>query len=165
MLQLVIDNLGGSPASDMKLTLDRPVRQNWGEELDIAQFPAFQNTIPSFSPHSPMTFSFGITHLYLNDNNNRKKHPLTFLVKARYRYSGQNFEESFPIDVYSQVHSTARKIDHLEEFAKRFPTQFDSFARMLSHSGAEIATELRGRRASTKPYSRMRTRSGRLNPR
>lgn len=98
ILYLRIENMGRSPASHLRLTVDKDIIMGEGDQPDLSllRTPAFSRPIPSFAPGAYLEFFLGSAHEALVD---RPGHPCEFTVSAQYSWDTDAFSESTPIDL------------------------------------------------------------------
>lgn len=124
-LLLHIENTGLTGAENLRLSVDRPVRQQFGANNDITAAPIFQDGLKLFQPRLPIRLGLGVAHAYLNEGVDRNQHPLSFTVTAEYSGAGRRLQEVFPIEVEAQLSSTLIDRDYAEEFSRTFPDKFE----------------------------------------
>jgi hypothetical protein len=122
---LHIENVGVSTAYNLRLSIDRPVHRMIGDKRDLRDVPMFANGLRALPPHTPSRFGLAGSHQYLADEVDRDKHPLSFLIEANYDHNGRSIREEFPIDIENQYSLSSIERDHLDEFGKKFPDQFE----------------------------------------
>lgn len=137
---LHIENVGTTPATNLRFTFDRPVHRTFGDKCDLRDIPLFAKGLRALPPNTPSRFGLGVAFSYLDENVDRTKHPTSFTISASYDYKGRTIREAFPFDVEDQYASSSVERDNLDEFARKFP---DEFRRALQ----ELATAIESRNA------------------
>lgn len=130
-LMLHIENIGMTPADELRLALDRPVNQQFGKVKDIRETPILKEGLPSLPPQTRVRIGIGVAHSYLHEDADRQLHPLSFEVTATYKSGDRNISERFPLDVERQLNATLLDQDYLEEFGRNFPEKFSKEMRDL----------------------------------
>jgi len=121
---LHIENVGASPAFNLRLNLDRPVHQAFGDNKDLREMPLFANGLRMLPPNTPTRFGLGVAFTYLDEKADRTKHPLSFDVSATYERDGRTIRDQFPVDIFDQYSRSTVERDNLDEFGKKFPDEF-----------------------------------------
>lgn len=96
---LRIENVGLSPALNLKLILDRKVCRAYGHNELLNDVPFLKNGVPAFMPNTPVEIGLGVSHTYLGPDVDRAKHPARFEVTATYEFEKRQFRESFPLEI------------------------------------------------------------------
>lgn len=123
-LLLHIENVGTSPAYNLRIGIDRAVHRDFGRMEDIRDAPLFRNGLRALPPKTPSRFGLGSSFDYLAEDTDRSKHPLSFSVTATYEHNGRIITDTFPIDVEDQFAWSSIERDSLDEFARKFPDEF-----------------------------------------
>jgi hypothetical protein len=101
VLSLLIINSGASPASNLRLTLNKDFYRfaESNEDANIKNFHAFNEVIPTFAAGSEL-------HIVLSQGFNLAKTldgkmltPMEFNIRAQYDYLGDHFDEEFRFDL------------------------------------------------------------------
>jgi hypothetical protein len=127
-LLIHVENVGVSPARNLKLTIDRPVHRNFGKKEDLREIPLFRNGLRALPPDTPSRFGLGTSFEYLTEEIDRAKHPLAFTVTTTYEHDGRTIRDSFPIDIEDQYAWSSIERDNLDEFSRKFPDEFNRAA-------------------------------------
>ena len=128
-LLIHVENVGASPALNLRLHIDRPVHRNLGKKEDIREIPLFANGLRALPQNTPSRFGLGGSYDYLADKTDRAKHPLSFTINASYEHNGRTIREVFPIDIEDQYSWSSVERDHIDEFGKKFPDVFNRAVR------------------------------------
>lgn len=124
MMCLLVSNRGQSPATNLRLSLDRDFHQ-FGKpaaEGNLRNFPMFQETITSFSPGEEL-FTFLVQGHELNDSA-----PAKFTVVAKYEFGGKAYEQSHMINL-SAYFRTSQDRDELLDEARKISKALEDIAR------------------------------------
>jgi len=137
-LLLHVENVGLSPAYNLRLSVDQPVHRMFGEEGDIADIPMFRNGLRALPPNTPSRYGLGTSFDYLADETDRSKHPLSFTITATYEHDDRVICDNFPIDIEDQYAWSSIERDNMDEFGRKFP---DEFKRAVREIVSAIATK------------------------
>lgn len=129
-LCLLIKNVGKSPANDLHLEMDQDFYLN-AERVphrNVRALSAFTKPIASLPPDAQLVFDLG-TGPEIFSATDPTTCPLVFTVQAKYRFSGQSFDEDTTVDFHPFLMTSvpndpvAEAIDRLrksvEEFVKK----------------------------------------------
>lgn len=133
-LLIHVENVGASPARNLRLSIDRPVHRTFGKKDDLREISLFANGVRAFPPNTPSRYGLGGSFDFLSDNADRQKHPLSFTVSASYEHNGRTICDSFPIDLENQYASSSVERDNIDEFGKKFPEEFKQAARDIARA-------------------------------
>lgn len=124
MMCILVSNRGQSPATNLRLSLDRDFHQYGkpGPEENVRNFPMFQETIPSFAPGEEL-FTFLVQGHEMNDFA-----PAKFAVLAKYEFGGKSYEQSHSVNLAAYFR-TAQDRDELLDEAKKISKALDDIAR------------------------------------
>lgn len=124
MMCLLVSNRGQSPATNLRLSLDRDFHQfgKPGAEDNVRNFPMFQEMIPSFAPGEEL-FTFVVQGHELNDLT-----PNNFAVLAKYEFGGKTYEQSHGINLAAYFR-TSQDRDELLDEAKKISKALEDIAR------------------------------------
>jgi hypothetical protein len=120
-----IENVGASPAQNLRLSIDRPVHRMIGDNQDLRELPFFKNGLRSLPPSTPTRFGLGGAIQYFGAKADRSIHPLSFTLTATYTFEGRAIVEQFPIDIEDQYLSSTIERENIDEFGKNFPAKFE----------------------------------------
>jgi hypothetical protein len=126
-----VENIGVSPARNLRLHIDKALHRNFGAKEDLRDAPFIRDGLRAFPPSTPSRFGLGSSYSYLADDADRSKHPLSFTITATYEHGGRTLSDSFPIDVENQYAWSSVERDNLDEFGKKFPDEFKRAAREM----------------------------------
>jgi hypothetical protein len=155
---LEFENVGGSPAQDLKVSINTPIHQQLGKTTSITEAPFFRDGIRALPPQRPVKFALGVAFRWLDDKTDRSLHPSVFDVTVSYVTLGREVTEVFPINMEQQFSLSAVDKDYVEEFGRTFPEKFERSMRELSRTinlAAEPAKEIpAGRRSWPKWFAK-----------
>ena len=149
MLLLDIQNVGAGVAEDLKVSVSKPLFQQFGELREITEAPFFKDGMRAMPPKSSIPFGIGVAHQWLNQQTDRDKHPSSFEVTVEYTTSGRSISDKFPIDIVQQLYFSAVDRDYVDDFARRFPDKFEKGIRDLERHLKTLAQP-----ASPPPFKR-----------
>jgi hypothetical protein len=66
LLSVLFENLGKTPAKDLKITISRPVFQMISDKKDISEVPMIKNGLENFPPNFPVEIYLGTTFDWLD---------------------------------------------------------------------------------------------------
>lgn len=124
MMCLLVNNRGQSPATNLRLSLDKDFHQ-FGKstaEDNLRNFPMFQESIPSFSPGEEL-FTFLVQGHELNDFA-----PKNLTVRANYEFGGKTYEQSHSINLAAYFR-TSQDRDELLDEAKKIRKALEEIAK------------------------------------
>lgn len=100
---LLIENVGNSPAYNVKFDLDRDFYQHGKEDRNIKEFPIFTNVIKSIAPRTSYHIDLAQYQLFHEKNRNDSIIPISFTITAKFSYRSMFFlktvEEKTTIDM------------------------------------------------------------------
>jgi hypothetical protein len=114
MMCLLVNNRGQSPATNLRLSLDRDFHQ-FGDatpDSNLRNFPMFQETIPSFAPGGEL-FTFLAQGHELNDFT-----PKTLSVLTKYEFAGKLYEQIHSINLAAYFRTSQDRDELLDEAIK-----------------------------------------------
>jgi hypothetical protein len=135
LLGLVFENLGKTPATDLKIKLNHPVFQMINDKKDISEVPMIKNGLENFPPNFPVEIYLGTTFEWLNKEANRERFPTTFKITITYKTFGRILEETVIIEVINQLDSMGAPPDSADNFFRTFP---DKHIRSLDKLSSKI---------------------------
>jgi hypothetical protein len=121
LLGIVFENLGKTPAKDLKITIDLPVFQIINDCKDISEVPMIKNGLESFPPKFPVEIYLGTTFEWLNKEADRERFPSMFRITTTYRTFNKTINETVTIDVINQLDSMGIQPDSADNFFRTFP--------------------------------------------
>ncbi|MEE2951066.1 hypothetical protein SAMN06297251_110102 [Fulvimarina manganoxydans] len=103
LLNLEIQNIGRSPAKNLKLSLDRDFYQfgKFQESKNIRMRHAFQNEIPQLAPGECLRFALSQGFNLDKFHESRALTPKIFCIKAEYDYNGNRRTSEHTVDLNS----------------------------------------------------------------
>jgi len=121
--ELSISNSGNSPASNLRLSLDKDYYFNAeaAESANIRRYDAFVHSIDSFPPRAQLVFGLGAGFRVLESDLS----PLRFKVTAEYDWSGRHYVEHTNVDMQpfkKSLQITDAQAEGLERIAKAIET-------------------------------------------
>jgi len=101
VIQLLIRNVGRSPAQNLRLRLDRDFFQfgEKGEARNLAKQSAFSQSIDCLPPMSELLFDLGMGFKIFESGADPKTCPHTFEVSADYEYGKSKYSEKTHVDL------------------------------------------------------------------
>ena len=120
MLCLLIQNIGKSPAKNLKITLNKNFYK-YGEKKEnnnLAKYPAFNNIIFSFAPGQALTFDLAQSFKIFDNNADENIMPKKFIISTSYSSESKEYNESHQIDLEAFLHMNVRatnEFDKLDE--------------------------------------------------
>lgn len=98
---LRIANLGKTPATDLRLSIDRSFFKfgERSEGKDLSSFTAFNQPIDSLPPESEIVFGLAQGFVVFADGADPTTCPTTFTVTATYKFGAKQVEERHVIDL------------------------------------------------------------------
>ena len=101
VIQLLIRNVGRSPAQNLRLRLDRDFFQfgEKGEARNLAKQSAFSQSIDCLPPMSELLFDLGMGFKIFESGTDPKTCPHTFEVSADYEYGKSKYSEKTHVDL------------------------------------------------------------------
>lgn len=141
ILRLSIKNVGKTPALSLRLLLDRDFYQFCEKRpgSNLAEHPAFSNTIESFPPGSELLFDLGSGPTLYSSANNESLSPLVFSVTASYVAGKVSISEKSVVDLNPYIHTSIPTEPIVEELAK-LRQEFSSMKKSLAADS--LAVEL-----------------------
>jgi hypothetical protein len=114
MICLLVSNRGQSPATNLRLSLDRDFHQFGKSSVDenLRNFPMFQETIPSFAPGEEL-FTFLVQGHELNDFA-----PAKFAVLAKFEFGGKTYEQAHNVNLTAYFRTAQDRNELLDEATK-----------------------------------------------
>lgn len=122
---LAFENIGASPAENVRVRIDKPLHQQLGHNNSFSDFPFIKEGVRSLPPRHPIKFALGVSFRWLEESADRSIHPVSFNVLVNYETQGRFIEEVFPIDIERQFSLSARDKNYLDEFGRNFPDKFE----------------------------------------
>ncbi len=96
---LRVKNTGKMPALKLRLKLDKDFYSFGDKNRNIADFPAFLNTIDSFAPSEELLFSLDMgTSLFQEE---KSINPKQFIITTAYSFGETQVEETHAVDLRS----------------------------------------------------------------
>lgn len=101
VLQLLVKNVGRSPAQELRLHIDRDFHQfgDKSEARNLAKQSAFTNPIDCLPPMSELLFDLGTGPSIFGNEADTAKCPQTFTVSAKYKHGKIDYSEKTHIDL------------------------------------------------------------------
>jgi hypothetical protein len=101
VIQLLIRNVGRSPAQNLRLRLDRNFFQfgEQGESRNLAKQSAFSQPIDCLPPMSELLFDLGMGFEIFESGADPTICPHTFQVSAEYEYGKNKYSEKTHVDL------------------------------------------------------------------
>ncbi len=117
---LKVKNSGHSAAKNLRLSLDRDFYQFgvFEEAKNMRHFPAFQQTIPSFSPGEEIFFLMSQGFNLGKSFEDKIITPYEFNVGVRYEFGGQPVNQQHEVNLRAYLQSQQDRSETLEELEK-----------------------------------------------
>lgn len=120
VIQLLVKNVGRSPAQNVTLRLDRDFFQ-FGEQdegRNLAKQPAFSKPIDCLPPMSELLFDLGMGFEIFKNNADPKICPHTFTVTADYQHAKTKYSELTHVDLRPYMGTSVPQHPIVEELDK-----------------------------------------------
>lgn len=120
VIQLLVKNVGRSPAQHLRLRLDRSFFQ-FGEKnsgRNLAEQPAFSQTIDCLPPMSELLFDLGMGHEIFAAGADQSVCPHTFTVSAEYEHVQNKYSEQIHLDLRPYIGTSVPKHPVVEELER-----------------------------------------------
>lgn len=120
LMLLEIQNIGRSPATGLTLSLNRDFfpHAEHNEARNIAKLPAFTQPIESLAPGARLQFVLGVGGTIFAPSVDESLCPKVFCVRAKYSFSGHDYDENHVIDMRPMLHSSAVQDPLADELKK-----------------------------------------------
>ena len=120
LLILEIQNTGKSPATSVRLKMDRDFypHAERRESENIAKLPAFTEPIESLAPGARLIFILGVGGTIFGTKADESVCPRVFSVRATYAHAGREYTENNTIDLRPMLHSTVVQDPVAEELVR-----------------------------------------------
>lgn len=117
---LKVKNNGHSAAKNLRLSLDKDFYQfgELEEAKNMRNFPAFQQTVPSFSPSEEIFFLMSRGFDLGKSVGDRIITPYEFNIGVRYEFGGQLKTEQHEVNLHAYLQSQQDRSEMLEELEK-----------------------------------------------
>ena len=121
LLCLEIKNTGRSPATNLRLSIDRDFYMNGEMRIgnNISELPAFTSPIESLAPDTRLIFILGVGGTIFGSANDPSLCPSVFKVSAKYTYNDSIYSEESTLDLRPMLHSSVLH-DPVAKELKRF---------------------------------------------
>jgi len=143
VIQLLIRNVGRSPAQNLRLRLDRDFFQ-FGEKADarnLAKQSAFSQPIDSLPPMSELLFDLGMGFKIFDGRADSTICPHTFEVSAEYEYGKLKYSEKTHVDLRPYMGTSVPHHPVVDEL-ERVRRSIDSLSSVVKQSAnAAIKTQ------------------------
>lgn len=120
VIQLLVKNVGRSPAQHLRLRLDRDFFQ-FGEKgagRNLAEQPAFSQTIDCLPPMSELLFDLGMGHEIFAAGADQMACPHTFTVSVEYGHAQNKYNEQIHVDLRPYIGTSVPKHPVVEELER-----------------------------------------------
>lgn len=133
LVSLEVRNTGKSPATKVRLRLDRDFYADAGrdESKNIAKLPAFTSEIEAIAPGARMLFTLGVGGTIFGQGADDSRCPPAFQVAATYNFGTKQYQEENHIDIRPLLRSSPEHdpvADELELLRK-------AIEKLASHRG------------------------------
>lgn len=136
VIQMLIKNVGRSPAQNLRLHLDRDFFQ-FGERVDrrnLAKQSAFSQSIDCLPPMSELLFDLGMGFEIFANEADPKICPHTFKVSAEYEYGENKYSEKTHVDLRPYIGTSVPKHPVVEEL-ERVRQSIDKLTTTVKQTG------------------------------
>jgi hypothetical protein len=118
LLLLRVENVGRSPAQNLRMSMDRDFfpHAERREHENIAKIPAFVEPIRSLAPGAQVTFILGVGHVIFRASEDVC--PRVFNVHAEYMGGSRNYIDEHTVDLRPMMHSSVVHDPIAEEVEK-----------------------------------------------
>lgn len=120
IIQLLVKNVGRSPAQNVTLRLDRDFFQ-FGEQdegRNLAKQSAFSKPIDCLPPMAELLFDLGMGFEIFKSNGDPKICPHTFIVTAEYQHAKTKYSEQTHVDLRPYMGTSVPQHPIVEELDK-----------------------------------------------
>ena len=120
VVQLLVKNVGRSPAQHLRLHIDRDFFQ-FGEKIEgrnLAKHSAFSNTIDCLPPMSELLFDLGVGHQIFAAGADQAAYPHTFTVSAKYAHAPNKYSEQTHVDLRPYMGTSVPQHPIVEELER-----------------------------------------------
>lgn len=144
VIQLLVKNVGRSPAQNLRLHLDRDFFQfgEKGEGRNLAKQSAFSQTIDCLPPLSELLFDLGVGHQIFAGGVDQAVCPHTFTVSAEYQHVKNTYSEQTHVDLRPYMGTSVPRHPVVEEM-ERVRKSIDKLTSTVKQS-ANAAFNARG---------------------
>ena len=120
VIQLLIRNVGRSPAQNLRLRLDRDFFQfgEKSESRNLAKQSAFSQQIDCLPPMSELLFDLGMGFKIFEGGADPTICPHTFEVSAEYEYGKNKYSEKTHVDLRPYIGTSVPKHPVVEELER-----------------------------------------------
>lgn len=120
VIQLLIRNVGRSPAQNLRLRLDRDFFKfgEKGESRNLAKQSAFSQPIDCLPPMSELLFDLGMGFKIFEGGADPTICPHTFQVSAEYEYGKNKYNEKTHVDLRPYIGTSVPKHPVVEELER-----------------------------------------------
>lgn len=135
VLQLLIRNVGRSPAQNLRLRLDRDFFQ-FGEQAEsrnLAKQSAFSQSIDCLPPMSELLFDLGMGFKIFASGADPTICPHTFEVSAEYEYGKNKYSEKTHVDLRPYMGTSVPRHPVVEEL-ERIRKSIDNLSGVVKQS-------------------------------
>ena len=135
VLQLLIRNVGRSPAQNLRLRLDRDFFQ-FGEQAEsrnLAKQSAFSQSIDCLPPMSELLFDLGMGFEIFASGADPTICPHTFEVSAEYEYGKNKYSEKTHVDLQPYMGTSVPRHPVVEEL-ERVRKSIDNLSGVVKQS-------------------------------
>ena len=135
VIQLLIRNVGRSPAQNLRLRLDRDFFQ-FGEQAEsrnLAKQSAFSQSIDCLPPMSELLFDLGMGFEIFKSGADPTICPHTFQVSAEYEYGKNKYSEKTHVDLRPYIGTSVPRHPVVEEL-ERIRKSIDNLSGVIKQS-------------------------------
>lgn len=135
VIQLLIKNVGRSPAQNLRLRLDRDFFQfgEKGENRNLAKQSAFSQSIDCLPPMSELLFDLGMGFEIFASGADPTICPHTFEMSAEYEYGKNKYSEKTQVDLRPYMGTSVPRHPVVEEL-ERVRKSIDNLSGVVKQS-------------------------------
>ena len=135
VIQLLIKNVGRSPAQNLRLRLDRDFFQfgEKGENRNLAKQSAFSQSIDCLPPMSELLFDLGMGFEIFASGADPTICPHTFEMSAEYEYGKNKYSEKTHVDLRPYMGTSVPRHPVVEEL-ERVRKSIDNLSGVVKQS-------------------------------
>lgn len=139
VIQLLVRNLGRSPAQNLRLHIDRDFFQfgEKGEGRNLAKQSAFSQPIDCLPPMAELLFDLGVGHQIFAGSADQTVCPHTFSVSADYEHGKSRYSDKTNIDLRPYLGTSVSHhpvVEELEQVRK----SIDKLSSTVQKSAATV---------------------------
>lgn len=140
VIQLLVKNVGRSPAQNLRLRIDRDFFQfgEKGEGRNLAKQSAFSQPIDCLPPMSELLFDLGMGFKIFESGADPTTCPHTFEVSADYEYGKSKYSEKTHVDLRPYL-GTSVPLHPVVEELERVRKSIDNLSSVVKQSANAVS--------------------------